>query len=142
MKGIGRKAAAAALAGCALLCGCRTSVNVVENADKSARPAYIHDARVVTDHSLEGKVVVASLAVAPSPSGLLRVQVTLLNRSNSIQAPYCLMEWVDEYAMKIDTASGGWSQQQLMPRESLPLTFIAPTAGAKDFRFKMMEDPK
>jgi len=52
------------------------------------------------------------------------------------------VEWYGADGMRIETATGGWTEQQILAREVLSLTFTAPTRSAKDFVIKMVEDPR
>ena len=131
----------AALA-CLMLTGCRTAVNTTENAEKYALPNAISDSRVIADRGLDSRVRVISLSTKPGPNDFLQLQVEFLNCKNSIQSINCLVEWFDASGMLVSTAGGGWKQQEFMPRESLFVTFTAPTATAKDFRVKMMDNPR
>lgn len=127
---------------CVALTGCRTSVNTVENADKSGMPNFIQDRRVVTDERMAHRVNVTAINTMTTDAGLLRVQVLLANRSNSQQTVFHSLEWYDDDGMAVSTASGGWTQQQFMARETRAFTFTAPNPRAKDFVIKLMANPK
>ena len=127
---------------CVALTGCRTSVNTVENADKSGMPNFIQDRRVITDERMAHKVNVTAINTASTDNGFLRVQVLLANHSNSQQTVFHSLEWYDEDGMVVSSASGGWTQQQFMPRETRAFTFTAPNPRVKDFVIKLMANPK
>jgi uncharacterized protein YcfL len=118
---------------------CRTAVNTVENADTSGVSNIIEDKRVVTDSTLAGRVNVTAINERIAPNGFKQIQVQLTNRKNTIQTIFYNVEWFDADGMKVTTASGGWTQQQFMPRESLYVVFTAPTINSNDFLIKLME---
>ncbi len=122
-----------------LFSGCARTVNTVGNADIVNMPNLISDARVTTDYTLSRKVGIVSVATAPSPSGLLRMQVTVFNKTNKIQSFFYKVDWRDEHGMAISTATSGWREAQIMPGEQKDFTAVAPTAGAKDFSVKFVE---
>ena len=137
-----RKYIAVGLLVCVALTGCRTSVNTVENADKDGVPNFIQDRRVITDTRMANRVNVTAINTATTDNGFLRVQVLLTNRSNSQQTIFYSLEWYDGDGMIVSTASGGWTQQQFMARETRAFTFTAPNPRAKDFVIKLMANPR
>ena len=64
---------------CLVVAACQNTVNTVENADKSATPNVIRDARFVTDGWLRDRLALRSVKTAVSPTGLLVVEVTATN---------------------------------------------------------------
>ena len=127
---------------CAAMTGCRTSVNTIENADKSGMPNFIQDRRVITDERMAHRVNVTAINTKTAENGFLRVQIFLANHSNSQQTIFQSLEWYDDDGMMVSTASGGWSQQQFMARETRAFTFTAPNVRAKDFVLKVMSNPR
>ncbi len=121
--------------------GCRNSVNEIGNADKQASVNIIRDARVTTDSSLKSTVDVTAINTATTENGFLIIQVMLTSSSNYPQNIFYQVDWFDEMSMRVTTASGGWVEQQLMPRESITIKMTAPTPRAKDFAIKLMKKP-
>ena len=68
--------------------GCKTSVNSVENAQKTGQRQMISDQRAITDTGLGKKVSIVGVNSAITPGGFLKVQIELLNttRSPSVSA--------------------------------------------------------
>ena len=132
-----------ALLACAVLVsGCRTTVNTVENADKAGVRAMVSDKRVVSDRTLENRIALVGINKAQTPAGFLRIQLELYNLKRTVQSFFYTVEWFDAEGMRVETATGGWMEQQIMARESLFLTFTAPNPRAKDFVVKMVERPR
>jgi len=132
-----------ALLACAVLVsGCRTTVNTVENADKAGVRAMVSDKRVVSDRTLENRIALVGINQAQTPAGFLRIQLELYNLKRTVQSFFYTVEWFDAEGMRVETATGGWTEQQILARESLFLTFTAPNPRAKDFVVKMVERPR
>jgi uncharacterized protein YcfL len=132
----------AALACALLVSGCRTTVNTVENADKVGVREMVNDKRVISDRTLENRVGVVAINQKQTEAGFLRIQLEFYNFKNTIQSFFYTVEWFDADGMRVETATGGWAEQQIMARESLFLTFTAPSPRAKDFVVKMVERPR
>lgn len=126
----------------ALLAGCATTINTVENADKAGVRQMVADRRVVSDRTLQNRVVVVGVNQSQTDAGFLRVQVEFYNKKRTIQNFFYTLEWFGADGMRIETATGGWTEQQILAREVLALTFTAPTPQAKDFVIKLVEDPR
>jgi len=119
--------------------GCRTSVNTVENAEKSGVRETVADKRIVTDPSLY--VNVTSLSDRTLASGFKQVQFELTNRRNSDVRIFYAVEWFDENGMVVRSQASGWVERPFVARESIPIVVTAPTATAKDFRIKLVNRP-
>jgi len=130
-------------ASCAVLltAGCATTVNTVENADKTGVREMVRDRRVVSDRTLENRIAVVGINQVQTPAGFLRVQVEFYNLKRTVQSFFYTLEWFDADGMRVETATGGWTEQQILARESLFVTFTAPSPRAKDFVLKMVERP-
>ena len=127
------------LLGLLALTGCRTSVNTVENAEKSASRDIVKDKRVVTDPSL--RVNVTAINERTAPNGFKQIQIELTNRRNSDVSVFYSVEWFDENGMAVPTGTGGWVDTPFVARESKFVVLTAPTAMAKDFRIKLVNRP-
>lgn len=125
-----------------LMSGCATTVNTVENADKAGYREMVNDKRVVSDRTLANRIAVMGINQTQTSVGFQRIQIELYNQKRTVQSFFYSVEWFDADGMRIETATGGWTEQQLMARESVFLTFTAPMAQAKDFVVKLVERPK
>ncbi len=133
-----------ASAGMAILAGagCRTSVNTVENAERQGMRQMISDSRVITDKSLNRKVNVVGINSATRPNGILQIQIEVMNLRGGVQSFFYNIEWFDEYGMRVSTATGGWTERQIMGKEIMTIVAVAPSPVCKDFRIKLIEDPR
>jgi len=132
-----------ALVACAVfVSGCATTVNTVENADKEGVRQMVRDKRVVSDRTLENRIALVGINQTQTDVGFLRIQLEMYNLKRTVQHFFYTVEWFDADGMRVETATGGWTEQQILPRESLFLTLTAPSARAKDFVVKMVEDPR
>jgi uncharacterized protein YcfL len=130
------------LAGVALLvlCGCRTSVNSIENTQKTGQRQMISDTRVITDSSLAHKVSFVGINQSMTPGGLLKVQLELLNRKNSLQRFSYRFEWFDANGMQINNVVSPTVGDQIEGGESKFISAVAPVPACKDFRVKFIEN--
>ena len=119
--------------------GCR-SVNTTQPSDRVNPPRIISDKRVVTDPSLQRRVQVVELHEAESPNGHLRVQANVLNTTRRYRTFNYRFEWFDQDGILLETPASGYRSRQIEGGESLMLVGVAPTATAKDFRLKLIED--
>ena len=123
-----------------VLCGCRTSVNSIENAQKEGQRQMISDSRVITDGSLAKKVSFVGINQTMTPGGLLKVQIELLNRKRSLQRFSYQFEWFDASGMQINNVVSPTVPDQIESGESKFISSVAPTAACKDFRVKFIEN--
>lgn len=132
---------AAIMLGAMAVNGCRTSVNMVANAQPQGRRQVIEDARVITDMSLNRKVSLVGLNTT-SANGIMRLQVEVNNRRASAQTFFYTIEWFDQDGMRVSTATGGWVEKRILGRETMTITATAPNPNCRDFRMKLIEDPR
>ena len=130
------------LAGALLLVvsGCKTSVNSVENAQKTGQRSMITDQRVITDGSLKKKVSIVGVNTATTPGGFLKVQVELLNTTRSLARFSYHFEWFDINGMQLNTSASVEVPDQIQGGEDKFISSIAPTTACKDFRVKFIEN--
>ena len=130
------------LAGVVLLalCGCRTSVNSIENTQKEGQRQMISDSRVITDGSLAHKVSFVGVNQTLTPGGLLKIQIELLNRKRSLQRFSYQFEWFDASGMQINNVVSPTVPDQIESGESKFISSVAPTPACKDFRVKFIEN--
>lgn len=130
------------LAGAMLLAvsGCKTSVNSIENAQKTGQRSMIADQRVITDQSLKKKVSLVGVNTATTPGGFLKVQVELLNTTRSLARFSYHFEWFDSNGMQLTTVASAEIPDQIQGGEDKFISSIAPTTACKDFRVKFIEN--
>lgn len=121
------------------LIGC-SSVNTTEPVDRVNPPRVISDKRIVTDPSLQRRVQVLEVHEADTTAGHLQVQVSVLNTTRRYRTFNYRFEWFDANGIFIETPANGYRSRQIEGGESLMLVGVAPTAAAKDFRLKLLED--
>lgn len=119
--------------------GC-SSVNTTQPTERVNPPRIINDQRIVTDPSLQRRVQVIEMHEAETEGGHLRVQVGVLNTTRRYRTFNYRFEWFDQDGIFIETPAGGYRTRQIEGGESLMLVGVAPTAAAKDFRLKLLED--
>lgn len=128
------------VAGLLVLSGCKTTVNSVENAQKSSQREMVTDTRVITDGSLNKKVSIVGINQSMTPGGFLKVQVELLNRTRSYQNFNYRFEWFDASGMQMTSLSTAVIPSSIEGKESKFISAMAPTPACKDFRLKLAEN--
>jgi uncharacterized protein YcfL len=130
------------LAGAALLvlCGCHTSMNTIENAQKEGQRQMISDQRVVTDASLAKKVSFVGINQTMTPGGVIKVQIELLNNKRSLQRFSYRFEWFDASGMQVNNVASPTIPDQIEGGESKFISSVAPSPVCKDFRVKFLEN--
>ena len=123
-----------------VLCGCRTSVNSIENTQKEGQRQMISDSRVITDGSLAHKVSFVGVNQTLTPGGLLKIQIELLNRKRSLQRFSYQFEWFDASGMQVNNVVSPTVPDQIEGGESKFISSVAPTSACKDFRVKFIEN--
>ena len=131
-----------ALAGALLLAvsGCKTSVNSVENAQKTGQRQMVSDQRAVTDKSLAGRVSIVGVNSAMTPGGFLKVQIEMLNTTRSLQRFSYRFEWFDANGMQLTTLAPVEVPDQIQGGESKFISSVAPTPACRDFRVKFIKN--
>jgi uncharacterized protein YcfL len=129
---------ASLLATCLVFTGCQTSVNTVSR-EPPAQRQMVTDKRVITDAGLGRKVYVIGVAEAPTPGGMLQIQVEVWNRTGSAQRFNYWFEWFDSNGMQVNPTSTAKIPCLLEGGETRLLSSVAPTPLCKDFRVKFME---
>jgi uncharacterized protein YcfL len=129
---------ASLLATCLVFTGCQTSVNTVSR-EPPAQRQMVTDKRVITDSNLGRKVYVIGVAEAPTPGGVLQIQVEVWNRTGSAQRFNYWFEWFDSNGMQVNPTSTAKIPCLLEGGETRLLSSVAPTPLCKDFRVKFME---
>lgn len=130
---------AALLAMALAVAGCHTTVNSVENAQKSGQPNMIPDQRVVTDMSLNRRVSVFGVNTAMTPGNVLKVQVQLTNRTKSLQRFAYRFEWFDAQGMQINPVPSAIVPDQIEGGETKFISAVAPNPDCKDFKLNLIK---
>ena len=133
-------AAIGCMAGLLAVSGCKTSVNSVENAQKSGQRSMVADQRAITDTGLAKKVSIVGVNSAMTPGGFLRVQVELLNTTRSLARFSYHFEWFDANGMQLNTVASAVIADQIQGGEDKFISAVAPTPACKDFRVKLIEN--
>jgi len=128
------------LAGAMLLAasGCKTSVNSVENAQKTGQRQMVSDQRAVTDTGLAKKVSIVGVNSAMTPGGFLKVQIELLNTTRSPQNFSYHFEWFDASGMQLSTLTTAEIPDVILGGEDKFISSVAPTPECRDFRVKFI----
>ena len=126
------------LGGTLVFTGCQTTVNTVSR-EPPAQRQMVTDKRVLTDASLAKKVYIVGVAEAPTPGGVLQIQVEVWNRTRSAQRFNYWFEWFDSNGMQVNPTSTAKIPCLLEGGETRLLSSVAPTPLCKDFRVKFME---
>ena len=133
--------AAGLIAGLLAVSGCKTTtVNSVENAQKSGPRQMVADQRVITDSDLKKKVSIVGVNQSMTPGGFLQVQVELLNTSRSLQRFSYHFEWFDASGMQINNLTAAEIPDQIQGGEDKFISSMAPTPACRDFRVKFIEN--
>ena len=140
---------------CLLLCACQSTVDTVENRDKSMQRNKVDTSRVSTDSYLKGRLKIERVDKVEQPDGLLRVQVTARNQRTSIWSqigswfmgdnPYRItfrFTWLDKNGMEVQTAANTWLPKQVIPGDTVRISAISPNPRCKDFVLSIREDQR
>ena len=120
--------------------GCHTtSVNSVENAQKSGQRYMIPDQRVINDISLSHKVSVVGVNTAMTSGNVLKVQVELLNQTRKLTRFAYTFEWFYANGMQINNVTSATIADQIEGRESKFISAVAPNPACTDFRLKLIK---
>lgn len=119
--------------------GCKTTVNTLEPGQPTAQREMLPDKRVITDASLNRRMRVLGINSITTPAGFLKIQIEVQNLTSSLKSCTYRIEWFDEHAMIINSATATALPLSLEGRETKSVTALAPTPMAKDFRIKFLE---
>lgn len=119
--------------------GCGTTINTVEPAHPTSQREMLPDKRIITDASLNRRMRVLGVNTITTPAGFLKIQIEVQNLTGSLKACTYRIEWFDEHAMIIQSATATALPLTLEGRETKSVTALAPTPTAKDFRIKFLE---
>lgn len=123
-----------------LAAGCAHSVNTVSRAEPQASPNYVNDQRVITDSTLGRKLGIVSVNDGKVSGDMLKVQVTLENKSPKPQAFTYKFVFIADDGMELSGPTGGWKQVQLQGRETRAISAVATNPRAADFRLSLREN--
>ena len=117
--------------------GCLSTVDTVENADKSYVPSEVVRLHVETDVSQPVKV--NNLRDGETANGFMRISVEFINTSSSTRVAFYQCEWYDDVGMTIPTSLNQWREIRLAGRDARWINFTAPNALAKDYKIRIIE---
>lgn len=121
------------------LAGCQSpSVNSVENAQKIGQRSVILDKRIITDHTLNGRVAVVAVNTMVTAGGVLKVQVELQNQTDAFQRFIYTFEWFDINGMQINNTLTATISDQIEAGEDKFISAVAPNEACRDFRLKLI----
>lgn len=145
------------LPGCAALflllaTGCQSTVNTVENADKTMTPNTINDTRFVTDGFLKDRLALKKVDVSSTADGFMRVQLEAVNiRTGGFsqiwsgltgENPYKIrykFSWFTRDGMAVNTLLSDWQDTTVIPGETVFLQSVAPSKDCRDFKISLKE---
>lgn len=145
------------LLGCAALflllaTGCQSTVNTVENADKTMTPNTINDTRFVTDGFLKDRLALKKIDVSSTADGFMRVQLEAVNiRTGGFAQvwsgltgdnPYKIrykFSWFTRDGMAVNTLLSDWQDATVIPGETIFLQSVAPSKDCRDFKISLKE---
>jgi uncharacterized protein YcfL len=115
--------------------GCVTRVETLEPPHPvEAQPQTVTDKRVVIDPALDHVIRIVGIKSTPGSEGFLKIQLNVLNLSNSSERfSYCI-DWFDKDGLALSRASSAPMPWMLLSHETSFLAATAPTPTAKDFR--------
>ncbi len=120
-----------------LFSGC-SSVNMVERATPEAEKSMVDDKRVITDSGLDDIVYIAGVNQTRTETGLLKIQVELVNRTEAARNFNYKFEWYDASGMVIGTPAPVWIASVIDAGEAKFISAVAPSSKAVDFRLKLL----
>lgn len=120
--------------------GCMTTVDTVENLEKSFVSDEVLRMHVETDATQSIKVT--NLLEKTAPNGFKQIAVEFTNRSSKPRTVFYRCEWFDEAGMTVNTPLTQWKEGRFAARDSKQVVFTAPNANAKDYKIRLSEDPR
>jgi uncharacterized protein YcfL len=117
--------------------GCVSTVDSVENYNKTAVPNEVIRLHVETDASQPIKV--SNLIDKIASNGFKQIAVEFYNTSSSARTALYRCEWYDESGFPVTTSLTQWSEIRLLGRDSRLITFTAPNARAHDYKIRIIE---
>jgi len=136
-----------------VLFGCQSTVNTVDNKEKSMHREAVDVSRVSTDSFLDGRLEIVRVDKSEQNDGLLRVQVTVRNIRTGFWAqigswfmgdnPYQVayrFTWLDIDGMEVETAASTWLPKIIIPGDTVRFKAISPNPRCKDFSLAIREN--
>lgn len=121
------------------LMGCSSTINTIEPVESKAHPQIIGDKRITTDSAVAEYAYVASVN-KQIVNGLLKIQLKIVNKTNSYRAVNYKFAWFDKNGMQVQTPTSAWQTLALEGRETKYISAVAPTPNANDFTVKFLAD--
>ena len=117
------------IAGALCTAGCLTTVDTVENHEKTYVANEVIRRHVETDASQPIKVT--NLIDRFAANGFLQIAFEFTNTSSSPRTALYQLEWFDQDGMTVPTSLTQWTEIRLNGRDSRQVTFTAPNARAR-----------
>ena len=135
------------------LTACQSTVNTVENKNKSMQTQEVDTSNISTDSFLRRRLQITRVNKVENPDGLLRVQVSAKNTRSGFfdqlstwymgDNPYQIeyrFTWFDKNGMEVKTATKTWIPLSVMPGDTVNLSAVAPNPLCKDFQLSIKEN--
>jgi len=150
-----KKAAIITFTACciAVFVSCQSTVNTVENKEKTMKPTKVDTSKISTDSFLRRRLKFTSVNKLEQPDGLFRVQIAAQNTRVGIMDqistwfmgdnPYQIeyrFTWLDKNGMEVKTAAGTWIPVSIVPGDTVRFNAVAPNPSCKDFLLSIREN--
>jgi len=136
-----------------VLTACQSTVNTVENKEKTMKPSAVDTSKISTDSFLRRRLKFTSVNKVEQPDGLLRIQVAAKNTRSGIldqistwfmgDNPYQIeyrFTWLDKNGMEVKTATSTWIPVSVIPGDTVRIGSVAPNPACKDFLLSVREN--
>ena len=117
-----------------------STVNSTEHATPQAPRQMVSDKRVVTDNYLNDHARIVAVNESHTPTGLLQVQVEVLNTKHSACHFRYTFEWLGASGMLLPTSTPSYISRHIQGGESMLIQDVAPAPEARDFRLKLIAE--
>lgn len=119
-----------------MICACST-VNTVERADPVGQKKMVTDKRIITDGGLDDYAYIAGVNEGVA-SGLLKIQVEIVNSSTAYRSVNYKFSWFDENGMEVSSVTSPWGTINIEGGETKYISAVAPSPRVKDFSLKLL----
>lgn len=140
---------------CVVLVACQSTVNTIENTEKTMDRQPVDMSKISTDDFLNRRLVIDRIDKAEQADGLLKIQVTARNvRSSALDQmstwfmgdnPYQIayrFSWLDAQGMSVETGAQTWIPMTVVPGDTVRIMAISPNSRCKDFVLSLRENEK
>jgi uncharacterized protein YcfL len=138
-----------------LICftGCQSTVNTVENKNKTMKVEEVDTSRISTDSFLRRRLQFTRVNKVEKADGLLMVQVSAKNTRSGFfdqlstwfmgDYPYQIeyrFSWFNKDGMEVQTATNTWIPKSIIPGDTVHFKAVAPNPSCKDFQLSIKEN--